>query len=144
VPPLLKPAQTRLSFGSGLLTLFTHRGALKTHLTRTRQLLTRGPKGLSPPPTLSHLLSHLLSHPLSHPLSYLLSYLSDPSPISPAKTFLFRSHSKSPALQTVVRWSICRDLSCKMRVFALRDKRSLSASVRAAVGRSPCVWIANL
>jgi hypothetical protein len=26
------------------------------------------------------------------------------------------------------RWSICRDLSCKIRVFALRDKRSLWAS----------------
>jgi hypothetical protein len=35
-----------LSFGSGLLTLSTHRGAVKTHLTRNRQLLTRGPKGV--------------------------------------------------------------------------------------------------
>ena len=26
-------------------------------------------------------------------------------------------------LQTVVRWSICRDLSRKIRVFALRDKK---------------------
>src|SRR5271154_6222765 len=34
----------------------------------------------------------------------------------------------SPTLQTVVRWSICRDLSCKIRVFALRDKRSLWAA----------------
>src|SRR5271155_2494951 len=34
----------------------------------------------------------------------------------------------SPTLQTVVRWSICRDLSCKIRVLALRDKRSLSAA----------------
>src|SRR5271156_136709 len=32
----------------------------------------------------------------------------------------------SPTLQMVVRWSICRDLSCKIRVFALRDKRSLA------------------
>jgi hypothetical protein len=29
----------------------------------------------------------------------------------------------SPTLQTVVWWSICRDLSCKIRVFALRDKK---------------------
>jgi hypothetical protein len=29
--------------------------------------------------------------------------------------------SRSPTLQTVVRWSICRDLSCKIRVFTLRD-----------------------
>jgi hypothetical protein len=54
-PPLLRPAQAWLrlgsglaqawlSFGSGLLTLFTRRGAVKTHLTRNRQLLTRGPK----------------------------------------------------------------------------------------------------
>src|SRR5271170_3967688 len=42
----------------------------------------------------------------------------------------------SPTLQTVVRWSICRDLSCKIRVFALRDKRSLWAA--AAV---PSVYI---
>src|SRR2546421_10915782 len=41
-----------------------------------------------------------------------------------AKTF------RSPTLQTVW-WSICRDLSCKLRVFALRVKRSLSASVPA-------------
>src|SRR5436305_3375411 len=34
----------------------------------------------------------------------------------------------SPTLQTVVRWSICRDLSCKIRVLALRDKRSLFPS----------------
>jgi hypothetical protein len=34
------------------------------------------------------------------------------------------------------RWSICRDLSCKIRVFALRDKRSLSAAVAAADNRS--------
>jgi hypothetical protein len=47
-PPLLRPAQSRLSFGSGLLTLFTRRGAVKTHLTRNRQLLTRGPKGVPP------------------------------------------------------------------------------------------------
>ena len=31
-PPLLSPAQAWLSFGSGLLTLLTHRGAVKTHL----------------------------------------------------------------------------------------------------------------
>jgi hypothetical protein len=41
-PPLLSPAQTWLSFGSGLLTLFTCRGAVKTYLTRNRQLLTSG------------------------------------------------------------------------------------------------------
>ena len=40
----------------------------------------------------------------------------------------------SPTLQTVVRWSICRDLSCKMRVLALRDKRSLWASVYGIKG----------
>jgi hypothetical protein len=33
-----------------------------------------------------------------------------------------------PTLQTVMRWSICRDLSYKIRVFALRDKRSLWAA----------------
>src|ERR1700728_4235477 len=33
-----------------------------------------------------------------------------------------------PILQTMW-WSICRDLSCKIRVFALRGKRSPSASV---------------
>jgi hypothetical protein len=38
-----------------------------------------------------------------------------------AKTF------RSPTLQTVW-WLICRDLGCKIRVFALRDKRSLSAA----------------
>jgi hypothetical protein len=27
--------------------------------------------------------------------------------------------ARSPILQTVVRWSICRNLSCKIRVFAL-------------------------
>jgi hypothetical protein len=32
-PPLLSAAQARLSFGSGLFTLFTRRGAVKTHLT---------------------------------------------------------------------------------------------------------------
>jgi hypothetical protein len=47
-PPLLSPAQARLSFGSGLLTLFTRRGAVKTHLIRNGQLLTRGPKGVPP------------------------------------------------------------------------------------------------
>src|SRR5271154_764443 len=47
-PPLLSSAQARLSFGSGLLTLFTRRAAVKTHLTRNRQLLTRGPKGVPP------------------------------------------------------------------------------------------------
>jgi hypothetical protein len=74
VPPLLKPAQTRLSFGSGLLTLFTHRGALKTHLTRTRQLLTRGPKGLLPPnPLPSSLPSSFPSSLRSSLLSSLLS-----------------------------------------------------------------------
>jgi hypothetical protein len=31
-PPLLSPAQTWLSFGSGLLTVFTCRGAVKTYL----------------------------------------------------------------------------------------------------------------
>ena len=36
-----------------------------------------------------------------------------------------RVYSISLTLQTVVRWSICRDLSCKIRLFALRDKRSL-------------------
>jgi hypothetical protein len=36
----------------------------------------------------------------------------------------------SPTLQTVVWWSICRDLSCKIRVLALRDKRSLSAAAK--------------
>src|SRR2546430_2489084 len=36
----------------------------------------------------------------------------------------------SPTLQTVVRWSICRDLSCKIRVLALREKRSLLTAVR--------------
>src|SRR5271170_5650156 len=30
-----------------------------------------------------------------------------------------RAHSRSPTLQTVVLWSICRDLSCKIRVFVL-------------------------
>jgi hypothetical protein len=29
---------------------------------------------------------------------------------------------RSPTLQTVVWWSICRDRSCKIRVFAVRDK----------------------
>jgi hypothetical protein len=47
-PPLLSPgsglAQLWLSFGSGRLTLLTRRGAVKTSLTRNRQLLTRGPK----------------------------------------------------------------------------------------------------
>jgi hypothetical protein len=35
---------------------------------------------------------------------------------------------RSLTLQTAARWSICRDLSCKIQVFALRDKRSLWAS----------------
>ena len=29
-------------------------------------------------------------------------------------------------------WSVCRDLSCKIRVFALRVKRSLSCSANGA------------
>src|ERR1700722_2626977 len=44
----LAPLRPPLSFGSGLLTLFTRRGAVKTYLTRYRQLLTRGSKGLHP------------------------------------------------------------------------------------------------
>ena len=90
--PFLSPAQARLSFGSGLLTLFTRRSAVVTHLTRTRQLLTRGSKGVplqaigpesvtTPFPT---------SLPSSLPSSLLslrsLSHLS-------SKTFLSRSHS---------------------------------------------------
>src|ERR1700735_3345101 len=39
-----------------------------------------------------------------------------------------RNDLGSPDLQTVVRWSSCRDLSCKIRAFALRDKRSLLAA----------------
>jgi hypothetical protein len=35
---------------------------------------------------------------------------------------------RSLTLQTAAQWSIRRDLSCKIRVFALRDKRSLWAS----------------
>jgi hypothetical protein len=62
---------------------------------------------------------------------------------------------KPPDPPPYKRWSICRDLSCKRRVFAPRDKRSLSASVpmgrpqattvaqhccpRSAPGRSPVV-----
>ena len=42
---------------------------------------------------------------------------------TPHRHVLYRRvYSRSPTLQTVVRWSICRDLSCKIRVFALRDK----------------------
>jgi hypothetical protein len=39
-----------------------------------------------------------------------------------------RVYSRSLTLQTVARWSTCRDLSCKIRVFALKGKRSLWAS----------------
>jgi hypothetical protein len=70
----------RLSFGSGLLTLFTRRTTVKTHLTRNRQLLTRGPKGVPPPQRQG---SRICDH--SSPIF---------SPISPAKTFLSRSHSR--------------------------------------------------
>jgi hypothetical protein len=88
VPPLLKPAQTRLSFGSGLLTLFTHRGALKTHLTRTRQLLTRGPKGVSSPSHGSQIYDHSfpIFPPIFSPIFFpILSPILSPifSPISP-------------------------------------------------------------
>jgi hypothetical protein len=34
------------AFSAGLLTLFTRPGAVKTHLTRNRQLLTRVPEGV--------------------------------------------------------------------------------------------------
>jgi hypothetical protein len=54
-PPLLSPAQAWLSFGSGLLALFKRRGAVKTHLTRNSQLLTRGPKGAPPKPGVPNL-----------------------------------------------------------------------------------------
>jgi hypothetical protein len=71
-PPLLRPAQARLSFGSGLLTLFTHRGAVKTHLTRNRQLLTRARKGVPPQSQGSRICDH--SSPIFSPIF---------SPISP-------------------------------------------------------------
>ena len=48
----LKPGSGSAQVCSGLLTLFTHRAAVKTHLTRYRQLLTRGPKVPPPPPPL--------------------------------------------------------------------------------------------
>jgi hypothetical protein len=41
---LLSPAQARLRSAH----LFTHHGAVKTHLTRNRQLLTRARKGVPP------------------------------------------------------------------------------------------------
>jgi hypothetical protein len=49
--------------------------------------------------------------------------------------------SKSPTLQTVVRWSICRDLSCKIRVFAPRD--SVGCGCRDWLTATPCTlgWL---
>jgi hypothetical protein len=46
--PALSLAQARLSFGSSLVTLFTRRAAVKTQVTRNRQILTRGPKDVTP------------------------------------------------------------------------------------------------
>jgi hypothetical protein len=107
--------------------LFTRRAAVKTHLTRNRQLLTRGPKGvpqargpesvttvhsqphrqmrrLEPSPSRLRIFplpssAHLLTHLLTH----LLSYLSDPSPISPARPFFL-----VPTLDIYIR--ACRTL----------------------------------
>jgi hypothetical protein len=59
-PPLLSPAQAQLSFGSGLLTLFTRRAVVKTHLTRNRQLLTGGPKYVPPPSQGSRICDHYI------------------------------------------------------------------------------------
>jgi len=100
-PPLLSLAQAWLRFGSGslrfaqicsgLLTLFTRRAVVKTHLTRNRQLLTRGPKGAPSQGPESVTMSCLPSQPSSHPSSLLslqsLSHLS-------SKTFLSPSHSR--------------------------------------------------
>jgi hypothetical protein len=45
-----------------------------------------------------------------------------------------------PTLQTVMWWSICRDLSYKIRGFALRDKRSLwAAALQATLNLGPRV-----
>jgi hypothetical protein len=37
-----------------------------------------------------------------------------------------RVYSRSHVLQMMIWWSICRDLSCQIRDFVIRDKRFLS------------------